>query len=89
MIFTAGVKKDIGAAKGVAVLREVSLAVQIPVVAIGGIDHSNAALCIEAGAAGCAVITAVIGAPDVRQAAADPAQIIRDAKKRAGKRGPL
>lgn len=89
MIFTAGVKKDIGVAKGVAILREVSQAVQIPVVAIGGIDHSNAASCIEAGAVGCAVITAVIGAPDVRQATANLAQIICDAKKRVGKRGPL
>jgi thiamine-phosphate pyrophosphorylase len=89
MIFPAGVKKDIGVAKGVAVLREVSRAVQIPIVAIGGIDHGNAALCIEAGAAGCAVITAVIGAPDVRQAAANLAQIIRDAKKHVEKRGSM
>jgi len=42
------------------------------------------AACIEAGAAGCAVITAVIGAPDIRQAASSLAQIIRDAKKRWG-----
>jgi thiamine monophosphate synthase len=32
--------------------------VAIPVVAIGGIDASNAAACIEAGAAGVAVIRA-------------------------------
>jgi len=81
-------KKDIGVAKGVTVLREVSRAVQVPVVAIGGIDHGNATSCIEAGAAGCAVITAVIGAPDVRQAATNLAQIIRDAKMRVGKRRP-
>jgi thiamine monophosphate synthase len=49
MIFPAGVKKDIGVAKGVAILREISKAVQIPIVAIGGIDHGNAATCIEAG----------------------------------------
>lgn len=80
MIFPAGLKKDIRAAKGVEVLREVSGAVNVPVVAIGGIDHDNAALCIEAGAAGCAVITAVIGAPDVRRATSDLAKVIRDAK---------
>ena len=85
MIFPAGVKKDIGVVKGVAVLREVSRAVQVPVVAIGGIDHANAASCIDAGAAGCAVITAVIGAADVRQAAANLAQIIRAAKMKAGR----
>jgi thiamine monophosphate synthase len=51
-------------------------------VAIGGIDQGNAAACIEAGAAGCAVITAVIGAPDVRKATADLVRVIRDAKAR-------
>ncbi len=80
MIFSAGLKKDIRAAKGVEVLREISKVVKIPVVAIGGIDCSNAALCIEAGAIGCAVITAVIGAPDVQQATADLANVIRSAK---------
>lgn len=89
MVFPAGIKKDIGVIRGLAVLREVSRAVEIPVVAIGGIDHSNAASCIEAGAAGCAVITAVIGAPNTRQAASDLAQIIRDAKTRVVKRRPL
>jgi thiamine-phosphate pyrophosphorylase len=87
MIVPAGLKKGIGAPKGVKVLREVSQAVKIPVVAIGGIDHSNAALCIEAGAAGCAVITAVTGAPDVRQATVNLAQVIRDAKAKSGRRG--
>jgi thiamine-phosphate pyrophosphorylase len=82
MIFPAGLKKDIRVAKGVDTLREVSQAIGIPVVAIGGIDHSNAAACIEAGVAGCAVITAVIGAADVRKAAADLAQVIREAKTR-------
>ena len=85
MIFPAGVKKDLSVAKGVAILREVSRAVQVPVVAIGGIDHGNAASCIEAGAAGCCVITAVIGAADVRQAATNLAQVIRAAKTRLGR----
>ena len=85
MIFPAGVKKDIGVVKGVAILREVGRALRIPVVAIGGIDHANAASCIEAGAAGCCVITAVIGAADVRQAAANLAQVIRDAKMKTGR----
>jgi thiamine-phosphate pyrophosphorylase len=80
MIFPAGLKKDIRVAKGLEVLREVSQNIKIPVVAIGGIDHANAASCIEAGAAGCAIITAVIGAPDVRQATADMARVISEAK---------
>jgi len=89
MVFPAGVKKDIGVIRGLAALREVSGAVQIPVVAIGGIDHTNAASCIEAGAAGCAVISAVIGAPNARQAASDLSQVIRDAKNRLAKRRPM
>ncbi len=84
MIFQAGLKADIRKAKGIDLLRQVSQAVKIPVVAIGGIDHGNAASCIEAGAAGCAVITAVVNAPDVREATAGLAQIIREAKERAG-----
>jgi thiamine-phosphate pyrophosphorylase len=40
-------------------LRDVCLSVSIPVVAIGGIDASNAADCIRAGASGVAVIRAV------------------------------
>jgi thiamine-phosphate pyrophosphorylase len=40
-------------------LRDICLSVSVPVVAIGGIDSSNAADCIRAGAAGVAVIRAV------------------------------
>ena len=43
--------------KGLDFLREVSSAVTIPVIALGGIDVSNAASCIEAGAAGVAVMS--------------------------------
>jgi thiamine monophosphate synthase len=40
----------------------------VPVVAIGGIDASNAADCIRAGAAGVAVIRAARDAADLRAA---------------------
>jgi thiamine-phosphate pyrophosphorylase len=39
-------------------LREIAAAVSIPVVAIGGIDASNARACLEAGAVGVAVVRA-------------------------------
>jgi thiamine-phosphate pyrophosphorylase len=52
-------KTDAGPAIGIDGLRDVCLSVSIPVVAIGGIDASNAADCIRAGAAGVAVIRAV------------------------------
>ncbi|HEY2937407.1 MAG TPA: thiamine phosphate synthase [Gaiellaceae bacterium] len=43
---------------GLDTLREICMSVSIPVIAIGGIDASNAAECIRAGAAGVAVIRA-------------------------------
>jgi thiamine-phosphate pyrophosphorylase len=52
-------KPDAGPAIGLEGLRDICLSVSIPVVAIGGIDASNAAACIRAGAAGVAVIRAV------------------------------
>ncbi len=42
----------------------------IPIVAIGGIDAVNAAEMGRAGADGIAVVSAILGAPDARQAAA-------------------
>lgn len=50
-------------------VRDVKAAVGVPVVAIGGINASNAAEVIEAGADAIAVISAVCGAADVRAAA--------------------
>ena len=52
-------KPDAAAPIGLDGLRDVCLSVSLPVVAIGGIDASNAAACIGAGAAGVAVIRAV------------------------------
>jgi thiamine-phosphate pyrophosphorylase len=51
-------KPDADPAIGLDGLRAVCEAVSIPVVAIGGIDESNARACIEAGAAGIAVVRA-------------------------------
>jgi thiamine-phosphate pyrophosphorylase len=48
-------------------LRRICCAVDVPVVAIGGIDASNAAACIESGAAGVAVIRAATD-PALRRA---------------------
>jgi thiamine-phosphate pyrophosphorylase len=48
-------------------LRQICCAVEIPVVAIGGVDASKAAACIEAGAAGVAVIRAATD-PELRRA---------------------
>ena len=61
-------KPDAAAPIGLDGLREVCVAVTIPVVAIGGIDASNAADCIRAGASGVAVIRAVYELRELRTA---------------------
>jgi thiamine-phosphate pyrophosphorylase len=49
-------------------LAAICAAVSVPVVAIGGVDASNAADCIRAGAAGVAVVRAALDAAAVRAA---------------------
>ena len=50
--------------RGLAELARVVAAVQLPVIAIGGIDLENVGAVLEAGAAGIAVISAILGSPD-------------------------
>jgi thiamine-phosphate pyrophosphorylase len=78
-IYATGSKSDAGAPIGVEGLAQIARAVSIPVVAIGGIKASNAMACIAAGAVGVAVISAVVSADDVRQAARE----LRDNIRRA------
>jgi thiamine-phosphate pyrophosphorylase len=59
-------KRDADPAIGLAGLAEICVAVEVPVVAIGGIDASNAGDCIRAGAAGVAVIRAARDAAALR-----------------------
>jgi thiamine-phosphate pyrophosphorylase len=61
-------KPDADPPIGLEGLREICRAVSIPVVAIGGVDASNAAACIHAGAAGVAVIRAAKDAAALRAA---------------------
>jgi len=51
-------KEDADPAMGLDGLLEICAAMEVPVIAIGGIDARNAAACIRAGAAGVAVIRA-------------------------------
>ncbi|HZS91350.1 MAG TPA: thiamine phosphate synthase [Chloroflexota bacterium] len=67
-VFSTTTKEDAGAPSGLDELRRASRAVAIPVVAIGGITPHNAGLVRAAGAAGVAVISAVVGAPDIAEA---------------------
>ena len=61
-------KADANPAIGLESLREICTAIESPVVAIGGIDATNAADCIRAGAVGVAVIRAARDAAALRAA---------------------
>ncbi|HEX2695036.1 MAG TPA: thiamine phosphate synthase [Acidobacteriota bacterium] len=52
-------------------IRRIRKKIGIPIVAIGGINAGNAADVMKAGAAGVAVVSAILGSPDARKAAAD------------------
>jgi len=60
-------KEDAAPPLGVAELARICRAVSVPVIAIGGVDPSNAGECIRAGAAGVAVVRAATD-PGLREA---------------------
>jgi thiamine-phosphate pyrophosphorylase len=63
-VYETGSKADAGAPVGTARIGEIAAAVRIPVVGIGGIGLENSAEVAAAGAAGVAVIRAVMHAAD-------------------------
>jgi len=63
-VYATGSKADAGDAVGVERIAQVAAAVRIPVVGIGGITVANAPPVLRAGAAGAAVISAVMRADD-------------------------
>lgn len=67
-IFTSQSHPGIAPA-GLGFLREVCAAVSVPVLAIGGITPQNLELCLEAGAAGVAVLSPIMRATDSKAAA--------------------
>lgn len=66
--FPTGSKDDVGEPVGLDTLRKVKEAIDIPVVAIGGIKVEKVAALCAAGADGVAVISAVVSAPDIKGA---------------------
>jgi thiamine-phosphate pyrophosphorylase len=63
-VFSTGTKQDAGVPVGIALVREISSGIKIPVVAIGGISLSNAAATIRAGADAICSISAVVASDD-------------------------
>jgi thiamine-phosphate pyrophosphorylase len=79
--FATASKEDAGPGLGLGRLREVRHAVSIPVIAIGGINRSNVRDVIAAGADGIAVISAVAASPDIRAAARQLKDLVRESKR--------
>jgi thiamine-phosphate pyrophosphorylase len=75
-IFPTATKANPDPVVGVAGLREVRAKVRIPIVAIGGITPKNAADVRAAGADCCAVVSAVLSAPDPGKAIAELVKVI-------------
>jgi thiamine-phosphate diphosphorylase len=67
-VYGTASKADAGAPIGTARIAEVAASVRIPIVGIGGIHAGNAAAIVHAGAAGVAVISAVMHATDPEEA---------------------
>lgn len=71
---------------GVGLISHVRKQVRAPVLAIGGVDQTNAASCLEAGADGVAVISSILGAPDPGDAARGLKEALRQAWARRSPR---
>lgn len=82
-MFATGTKETGYSPRGPAALREVRAAIRVPILAIGGITLDNVAGVIRAGATAPAVISAIVGAPDIAAAAAAFREVVLAAKGRA------
>lgn len=80
-VFSTPTKTDTAEPLGLEGLRKIAEISEHPVVAIGGINKSNAADIIGAGADSLSVVSAVMLATDPRESAAELLQIIKQAKK--------
>ncbi|MCF0150235.1 MAG: thiamine phosphate synthase [Firmicutes bacterium] len=75
-VFGTTTKKD-AKPMDMALLKEITGSVQIPVVAIGGIHAGNAAKLAGSGIAGAAVVSGIFAKPDKKQAAEDLVGILK------------
>lgn len=67
-IYPTATKPDAGKALGIARLKEIRESVNIPIVAIGGINENNLEEVLKARVDGVAVISAVVSASDITEA---------------------
>ena len=70
-VFLTASKHDAGAGCGIAGIKQIRNAVDVPVIAVGGIGLNNVHDVLRAGADGIAVISAVVSQPNITRAAQD------------------
>ena len=79
-IFATPTKTDTSQPLGLEGLKEISRAVSLPKVAIGGLNKENAGEVILNGANGIAVVSAIVSADDPRKAAKELSYIVKQAR---------
>lgn len=79
-VFTTATKADAAPAMGLAGLAAVCAQARCPVVAIGGIGLAEAAACIQAGASGVAVVSAIATATDPAAVTRQLARTVQEAR---------
>lgn len=82
-IFATATKPDAGEPIGIAGLLKIARVSTVPIVGIGGINTPNAASVIRAGAAGVAVVSAIVSAGDVERAARELRRIVEEARTKS------
>jgi thiamine-phosphate pyrophosphorylase len=70
-VYSTPSKAQYGPPVGVDALRAVCREIRIPVFGLGGISESLVETVLSAGAAGIALISAILAAPDIERAASD------------------
>jgi thiamine-phosphate pyrophosphorylase len=85
-IYSTATKTDTGAPLGLEGLRQIRKSVKIPIVAIGGLNPTNAEEVIKSGADGIAVVSAIVSAKDPEKEARTLITIITKAKQDGSKR---
>lgn len=86
-VYATSTKRDAGEPVGPARIAKVKAVVGLPVVAIGGIDAGNIRACVEAGADGVAVISAVNMAEDMVAATRTLKAAIEEARNAVARKG--
>jgi len=66
-IFQTATKPDAGKPAGISLIEEIRSRVDIPLIAIGGINHGNAGEVVRAGADGLCAISCVVAKENVRE----------------------